>query len=119
MPPRDITPEPAKEYEMRFIIWGTKDLEMMDMEGTSDAYFKSYVDDKEEHFTDTHWRCQTGEANFNWRNLIKVKSRQQQDYYNLKIQGWDKDIIASDDIIGEFNLDVFPIFEDAYLTGRT
>lgn len=55
--PRDITPEPSKEYEMRFIIWGTKDLAEMDFEGTTDAYFRSYVDDKEEHFTDTHWRC--------------------------------------------------------------
>ena len=56
LPPIDIPPEPSKEFEMRFIIWGTKDLEMMDFEGTCDAYFKSYVDDKEEHYTDTHWR---------------------------------------------------------------
>lgn len=85
LPARNITPEPAVEYEMRFIIWGTKDLETMDFEGTTDAYFRSYVDDNDEHFTDTHWRCQTGEANFNWRHLIPVKSRQRDDYYSLKI----------------------------------
>jgi hypothetical protein len=75
LPPRDITPEPSREFEMRFIIWGAKDIPQMDIEGTSDAYFKSYVDDKEEHYTDTHWRNTDGKPNFNWRNLIMVKSR--------------------------------------------
>jgi len=30
----------------------------------------------------------------------------------------DKDIFASDDLIGEFSLDIWPLFEDAYLTDR-
>jgi Ca2+-dependent lipid-binding protein len=112
----DITPEPIKEYEMRFIIWKTKEIEMMDFEGTSDVYVRTFLDDKEDHFTDTHWRNQNGKASFNWRNLIKIKSRQ--DEYKVTIQTYDKDIFASDEIIGEFSLDVAPIFEDAILTEK-
>ena len=74
-PPMDITPEPPKDYEMRFIVWKTKDIEMMDLEGTSDAYCRVFLNPDEDHFTDTHWRCQTGKASFNWRNLIKIRSK--------------------------------------------
>jgi hypothetical protein len=88
----------VKEYEMRFIIWKTKDVEMMDFEGTSDVYCRTFLDPDEDHFTDTHWRCTTGKASFNWRNLIKIRS--QQDQYLLNIQTWDKDIFTSDEIIG-------------------
>lgn len=115
-PPLDITPEPIKEYEMRFIIWKTKDIEMMDFEGTSDVYVRTFLDDKEDHLTDTHWRNQNGKASFNWRNLIKIRSKQ--DDYTLTIQAYDKDIFASDEIIGDFAFDVFPLFEDAILTER-
>lgn len=38
--------------------------------------------------------------------------------YKLTIQAWDRDIIASNDLIGEFTLDIGPLFRDAYLTGR-
>lgn len=112
----DITPEPEKEYEMRFIIWKTKDIEMMDFEGTSDVYCRTFLDPDEDHLTDTHWRNQNGKASFNWRNLIKIKSKQ--DQYLLNIQCWDKDIFASDEIIGSFSLDVWPIFEDCILTDK-
>ena len=56
-PALDITPEPVKEYEMRFIIWKGKDCIEMDFEGTSDTYIRSFIDDKDDHYTDTHWRC--------------------------------------------------------------
>jgi hypothetical protein len=100
----DITPEPAQDYEVRLIIWKTKDIEMMDFEGTSDVYCRTFIDAAHDHLTDTHWRCQTGTASFNWRNKINIKSKQPD--YNITIQAWDKDIIASDDLIGEFTLDI-------------
>jgi hypothetical protein len=55
--PQDITPEPVKTYELRFIIWKTKELITTDFEDMCDPYFRSYLTTKEEHFTDTHWRC--------------------------------------------------------------
>lgn len=55
--PYDITPEPVRDFEMRLIIWKTKDIEMMDFEGTSDVYVRSYMNVDDDHLTDTHWRC--------------------------------------------------------------
>ena len=55
--PMDITPEPVREFEMRLIIWKTKDIEMMDFEGTSDVYVRSFMNLEDDHLTDTHWRC--------------------------------------------------------------
>ena len=55
--PMDISPEPQREFEMRLIIWKTKDIEMMDFEGTSDAYVRSFISLDDDHYTDTHWRC--------------------------------------------------------------
>ena len=57
-PAQDIQPEPSVELEGRLIIWKTKDVECMDWEGTSDIFCRTYLEDpKNEHFTDTHWRC--------------------------------------------------------------
>lgn len=81
-----------------------------------DPYFRSYLTTKEEHFTDTHWRCQTGIASYNWRNLIKIRSQQQS--YLLNIQCYDKDIFTSDVIIGECSLDLAPIFSDSLITEK-
>ena len=44
--------------EIRVVIWDTVDVVMMDAEGTSDVYCRSFFDSKEEvHETDTHFRC--------------------------------------------------------------
>ena len=71
----------------------------MDLEGASDVYVRAFVDPDDDYTTDTHWRCFDGAASFNYRLLMPVKSQKQQ--YLLTLQAWDKDIIASDDLIGE------------------
>lgn len=115
-PPIDITPEPEYEYEGRLVIWKTEDIEMMDFEGTSDIFIRAFLDPADDHLTDTHWRCTDGVGSFNWRLIFKIKSGQ--DSYNLSVQAWDKDIIASNDLIGDFNLDISPLFEDVMLTNK-
>jgi hypothetical protein len=40
------------------------------------------------------------------------------DYYNFTIQVWDRDFFASNDLIGEAQIDLKPLFEDAVETGR-
>ena len=68
----DIKPRPQKEYEVRVVVWDTKDVAMMDIEGTSDVFIKA----KFEHGsgsskeTDTHYRCKDGIASFNYRLLF-------------------------------------------------
>ena len=89
----------------------------MDIEGCSDVFFRTYFDDpNQDRTTDTHWRNSDGIASFNWRSIHEIKSLLPD--YILNIEGWDKDIIASNDLIGSFKMDLGPMFSDAYLTGR-
>ena len=81
--PLNITPEPVREFEGRFIVWKTEDIEMMDWEGTSDVFCKVFLDPDDDQSTDTHWRCQNGKASFNWRIKMKIKSKQ--DSYKLTL----------------------------------
>lgn len=120
-PQHEIQPAPVQEFEVRLVIWKTKDIEMMDWEGTSDVFIRAFVDPDDDKLTDTHWRCSNGTGSFNYRLKFNVKSqpRVTEPTYNLTIQAWDKDIVASNDLIGSCDLDITPLFNDALLTGRT
>ena len=95
--PWKIDPQPICELQVRFVVWETEDMEMMDVEGTSDIYVIGYIDQKENQKTDIHFRCQTGVASFNWRMLLPLRLPVQSP--KLTIQVYDKDIFASDDYI--------------------
>ena len=66
----DITPRPPRQVEMRLVVWETKEIPNMDIEGTTDLYIQSKmtVGGKDSGWkeTDTHYRCQTGEGSFNY-----------------------------------------------------
>jgi len=43
---------------MRVSVFGTEDIKMMDVEGTSDVYIRAFFDSKKDPLeTDTHYRC--------------------------------------------------------------
>ena len=95
--PWKINPQPICELQVRFVVWETEEMEMMDIEGTSDIYVIGYVDQKESQKTDIHFRCQTGVASFNWRMLLPLRLPVQRPL--LTVQVYDKDIFSSDDFI--------------------
>ena len=99
-----ISPEPMTEFEVRFIVWETEDMEMMDIEGTSDIYVIGYIEQKERQKTDIHFRCQTGNASFNWRMLLPLKLPLQKP--EITMQVYDKDIFSSDDFISGAKLNL-------------
>ena len=99
-----ISPEPITEFEVRFVVWETEDMEMMDAEGTSDIYVIGYIDQKERQKTDIHFRCQTGNASFNWRLLLPLKLPVQKP--ELTLQVYDKDLFSSDDFISGAKLNL-------------
>jgi hypothetical protein len=43
--PIDVNPEPTLDFEMRVVIWKTKGIEMMDVEGTSDVFCRVFMAD--------------------------------------------------------------------------
>lgn len=113
----DIKPKPPEEFEVRLVIWDTEDLKMMDAEGTSDAYGRAFFDSKEEvHETDTHYRCSSGKASFNYRLIYHIKHPRKD--YNMTLQMYDRDFFKSNDIIGECLMDLKLPIEDSSLSGR-
>ena len=54
----DIRPQPPQEFEVRICIFNCDKIEIMDWEGTTDAYCRGFFDSKEDvQETDTHYRC--------------------------------------------------------------
>ena len=102
---------------MRVVVWDTKELACMDVEGTSDAFVKAFLEPKTAKETDCHYRCSTGNASFNYRLLYNVNAPQEN--YIFTVQCWDRDFFASNDLIGEVQLDLKSLFEDVIETGRT
>lgn len=73
----DIKPRPKKDYEVRVVVWDTKELKEMDIEGTSDVFIRSYFDSDASKDTDCHYRCKEGLASFNYRLLYNLSLPQQ------------------------------------------
>lgn len=95
----NISPPPDIEFEMRLIVWSTRDIPMMDVEETSDVYVAAFVDPAKKQTTDTHFRCVNGEASFNWRILETIKYNPKSTQTHLTLQVYDKDIFSPDDFI--------------------
>jgi hypothetical protein len=61
----DISEKPAEWFEVRIVVFNAVDMKIMDWEGTSDVFFRSFFDTKEEvQETDTHFRNQDGKPDF-------------------------------------------------------
>lgn len=112
----DITPEPPQPVEVRVCIFDTKEVIMMDAEGTSDVFIRSYFDTKKALETDTHYRCQTGEASFNYRLLFRENNPRKNSTFT--VQCYDRDFFKSNDIIGQGTIDLKKMFEHVKLTER-
>jgi hypothetical protein len=72
----DIRDRPPEEIECRVCVFGTKDLTSTTNDsGVLDVYFRCFFDSRKDACeTDTHYRCQTGEASFNYRLIFRVMS---------------------------------------------
>ena len=104
MTPWQICPEPITKVQIRLVIWETEDMRMMDVEDTSDIYVTAFIDPKDKQSTDTHYRCQTGIASFNWRIVLDVDVPRANN--KLTINAYDKDILSRDDFISGANIDL-------------
>ncbi|XP_037663567.1 fer-1-like protein 5 [Choloepus didactylus] len=131
-PPVNISPRKPKRYELRCIIWKTKDVDLQDFNlsgrKSSDIYVKGWLYGLEEDIqrTDIHYHSMTGEGNFNWRFIFTmdylaaehVCVQSQKAYIwsldptttkfpaRLIIQVWDNDLFSADDFLGVLELDL-------------
>lgn len=93
----------------------TKNVPCEDFEGVSDVFVRCYVDDDDKKDTDTHFRCSSGAASFNWRLKFDVKSPRENPLM-LVMQAWDFDLFKSNDYICEWTLDLDEVFKNVRLT---
>uniref|UniRef100_A0A8C6YC48 Myoferlin n=1 Tax=Naja naja TaxID=35670 RepID=A0A8C6YC48_NAJNA len=131
-PPFNITPRKAKKYELRVIIWNTKDVILDEKsitgEEMSDIYVKGWMPGHEEYKqkTDVHYRSLDGEGNFNWRFIFpfdyfpaeQLCTVSKKEHFwsldntefrippKLLIQIWDNDKFSLDDYLGFVELDL-------------
>ena len=105
---------PVVKYQMRLIIWGTREIPMMDIEETSDVYIAAFVDPKKKQTTDTHFRCVNGEASFNWRILEDIEYDPKSNTTSLSLQVYDKDIFSPDDFICNANINLKSFLSQIY-----
>jgi len=116
--PRNITVKPPDEFEIRVCVFNTEEVPCDDPEGMSDVYIRAFFDSKGEvKETDTHYRCGDGKASFNYRMLFKHSfPRADANDYNLSLQIYDRDLLTSNDVIGETMINIKEAVEDACLT---
>uniref|UniRef100_A0A7N4NNI5 Fer-1 like family member 5 n=1 Tax=Sarcophilus harrisii TaxID=9305 RepID=A0A7N4NNI5_SARHA len=131
-PAVNISLRKAKRYELRCIIWETRNVDLQDVnitgERMSDIYIKGWMHDMEEDMqkTDIHYRSLTGSASFNWRFIftfnylpteqVCVLSKKEFIWSldptvekippRLLIQVWDNDKFLPDDFLGILELDL-------------
>lgn len=124
-PKIDISLPPREDYELRVIVWGTRDVVFSDTTAKcNDLFVIGILGDKKLE-TDTHWRCRA-KGSFNWRMKfpMKLPLDPDEDYGKdiLILQLWDKDIVKANDMICEaqipLNDEMFKMIEKAYKRKR-
>jgi len=106
-----IGPPIPRSFELRVIVWNTKDVAFRD-KNMSDIFLVVYPEGMEPQKTDVHYRSENGEGMFNWRMVFPIvlpckNSR-------LKIQIWDKDLLNPNDVIAEACLNLSGFFKKAF-----
>ncbi|EMP25430.1 Myoferlin [Chelonia mydas] len=133
-PAFDITPRKPKRYELRCIVWNTRDVDLQDTSITgqrmSDIYVKGWLDglEEERQRTDVHYRSLGGEGNFNWRFIFpfeflpmeQVCVLPRKEYLwsldetvlkvppKLILQVWDNDKFSADDFLAQLPVPPLP-----------
>lgn len=110
-PPIPIFPKEELMFELRVIVWETKNVVFKDeQEGCNDLYVRGKTKRSPEFKeTDTHWRCRgTGSFNWRWKIPITLPIDQNKNYGEDKfiIQLWDRDLIGRNELIGEAEIDL-------------
>lgn len=106
-----IYPKIQMPYELRTIVWSTQDCVFKDEITKANDIFARGGVKRGDNFmeTDTHWRCRAkGSFNWRWKFEVNLPVDENKNYGEDKfmIQLWDRDLIARNDLIGEFEVDL-------------
>jgi hypothetical protein len=113
IPMEQLSPPAPIEYELRVIVWDTKDVVFKD-DKMSDIFCSVYPEGQDHQVTDTHWRSEDHNGIFNWRMKFPITLPAAFSVPKLKFQIWDKDILNPNDAIAEANLNLRSFYKKAY-----
>lgn len=117
-PPEDVSLPPRVPFEIRIVIWKTKDVVAMDsLENMNDLYVRVWPEDCQPQETDTHWRSKKGKGSFNWRMKFDVElgpSTKFMKFPYLHFQMWDRDLLKWNDCIADGVIDIGRFIRKAY-----
>jgi len=109
VPIHEIAPVEKVECELRCIVWEAKEFEHNDTTTqSSDLFIRGSIGGKDYQDTDTHWRARA-KASFNWRYKFKMTLPLGRDGHKeniFKVQLFDKDVLTSNAMIGETEIDL-------------
>ncbi|XP_064897291.1 fer-1-like protein 5 [Columba livia] len=131
-PPVDITPPKPQRYELRCVVWNTRDIDMGDVnligQQMSDIYVMGWLDGLEEQRqrTDIHYRSLQGDGAFNWRFVFSFQCLAAEElcilphkehFWSLDptvrkvppkliLQVWDNDKFSADEFLGVLELEL-------------
>lgn len=115
-PPIDVTPKPPINFEARIIVWQSENVPTTALEGASDLYMRAWINKEVPKETDTHYRCQNGNASWNWRMKFQIKLDGKSNF-QLMLQLWDRDFFSSNAFIGDASMNFSDIAREAWETG--
>jgi hypothetical protein len=110
-PMTPIFPIERLPYELRAVVWITKDCVIKDtIAECNDVFVRGGVMRGNQFLeTDTHWRCRSdGSFNYRWKYDITLPVEDERNYGEdrFKLQIWDRDLIMANDLIGETEIDL-------------
>ncbi|XP_040474271.1 fer-1-like protein 5 [Falco naumanni] len=131
-PPVDIMPRKPQRYELRCVVWNTRDVDLKDVnllgQQMSDIYITGWLDGLEEQRqkTDVHYRSLQGDGSFNWRFVFPFEYLvaeqlcvlpRKEHFWSLDetvlkvppkliLQVWDNDKFSADDFLGVLELEL-------------
>ncbi|NXJ98044.1 MYOF protein, partial [Corythaixoides concolor] len=131
-PAVDVTPRKPQRYELRCVVWNTRDVDLADTnllgQRMSDIYVTGWLDGLEEQRqrTDVHYRSLQGDGAFNWRFVFSFEYLaaeqlcvlpRKEHFWSLDetvlkvppkliLQVWDNDKFSADDFLGVLELEL-------------
>lgn len=112
----EIAPEPKKEYQLRICVFDAENFRKGS--GYVDPICKLEFCGQEQE-TDTHWRCGSTKASWNYRVLFDFtmpQGQEKKDATLLKITLYDHDVVTKDEKMTEFNIDLELLIKDVRIT---